>query len=66
MSKENLVETEQTALLNELIEQQNVRPVYDIDDLSRLWPGEDDPDELLEYLLAEREARRRLHPTERP
>jgi len=48
------------ALLDELIRQQGVSPVYELDDLSDLWPANDDPDDLMRYVLEERAERRRL------
>ena len=44
--------------LEELAEQQGVSQVEDLDELSALWPVDDDPDEFLRHLLAERAARR--------
>jgi len=46
--------------LEELAEQQGVLPVDDLDEISALWPMDDDPDELLGYLSSERSARRRV------
>jgi hypothetical protein len=46
--------------LEELAEQQQVLPVQNLDEFSELWPVEDDPDELLRYIAAERAVRRRL------
>jgi len=44
--------------LEELAEQQGVSAAYDLDEISALWPADDDPDQLLRYLLAERSGRR--------
>lgn len=44
--------------LDELAEQQGVGVIEDLDELGSLWPVEDDTDELMEHLLAERAARR--------
>jgi len=44
--------------LNELAEQQGVLPADDLDSISELWPADDDPDALLDHILAERSARR--------
>ena len=44
--------------LQELIDQQGVSPVEDLDELSDLWPVNDDPDLLLQYILADRAERR--------
>jgi hypothetical protein len=46
--------------LEELAEQQRVAPVDDLQAVARLWPVDDDPDELLRFILEERRARRRL------
>ena len=43
--------------LDELAERQGVSVVSDLDEISALWPVDDDPDELLEYVLHERQAR---------
>ncbi len=45
--------------LEELAEQQNVKPVSDLDEISKLWPMDDDPDEMLRYIMSERQERRR-------
>ena len=50
--------------LRELIEQQGVSPVNNLDELSDLWPVDDDPDLLLQHILTDRAERRRLN-TER-
>jgi hypothetical protein len=47
--------------LEELAERQHVLAVQDFDEFSDLWPVEDDPDELLRYIAAERAVRRRLN-----
>jgi len=46
--------------LAELAKQQGVSPADDLDAIADLWPAPDDPDELLEFILTERSARRRL------
>lgn len=46
--------------LDELIQQQGVAAVSNLDELSDLWPGDDDPDHLMRYVLEERAERRRL------
>lgn len=46
--------------LNELIEQQGVSPADDLDEIAALWPADDDPDQFLNHLLAERREQRRL------
>jgi len=35
----------------ELIEIQGVSPVSNLDEISALWPADDDPDELLKFIL---------------
>lgn len=42
----------------ELAELQGVQPVKDLDEISALWPVDDDPDEILAYVLKERALRR--------
>ena len=44
--------------LDELAAQQGILPVSDLDEISALWPADDDADELLNHLQREREARR--------
>lgn len=46
--------------LEELAEQQGVSAVSDLDEISALWPADDDPDELLRYILLEQTGRREL------
>ena len=46
--------------LEDLAKQQQVSAVDDLDETADLWPTDDDPDELLLYLLAERAERRKL------
>jgi hypothetical protein len=46
--------------LEELAEQQGVAPVEDLQEIAKLWPVDDDPDELLRFLLEERRARRQV------
>ncbi len=64
MSKQNIIENEETVLLNDLIEQQHVSPINNLDEISSLWPADDDPDLLLEYVLNERSERRQLNQKE--
>jgi hypothetical protein len=69
MSKQDVEQSDKIAegedfSLHKLIEQQGVSPVHNLDELSDLWPVDDDPDLLLRHILAERAERRRLH-TER-
>jgi hypothetical protein len=65
MSKEELEQStgqsEDNALaLARLIQQQRVAPIGDLDALSNLWPANDDPDQLMQYILDERKQRRDL------
>lgn len=60
MMKQDIAQDEEAALLNQLIEQQQVSPINDLDELSRLWPADDDPDLLLAYVLNERLERRQM------
>lgn len=60
MMKQDIAQDEETALLSQLIEQQQVSPIYNLDELSRLWPADDDPDLLLEYVINERVERRQV------
>jgi len=46
--------------LHELAELQSVQPADDLDQISALWPVDDDPDQILAHILEERSARRRL------
>ena len=50
----------QSISLEELSEQQRVSAVNDLDEIAALWPTEDDPDELLRHLFAERAERCKL------
>ena len=50
----------QTLSLEELAVQQGVVAVDDLEAIAALWPADDDPDELLHYLLQERRERRKL------
>ena len=65
MNKQHIEELEailieNTPMLDSLIDQQHVTPETDIDEISRLWPADDDPDLLLEYVLRERRGRLKL------
>jgi hypothetical protein len=50
----------ETLSLEELAKLQSVSPVGNLDELAELWPADDNPDELLRYLLNERAERRKL------
>lgn len=59
--------TEDAAVsLRELIEQQDVSPINDLDEISDLWPVDDDPDLLLQHILTDRGERRRLNSESEP
>jgi hypothetical protein len=45
--------------LENLVVQQSVTPITDIDELSVLWPVDDDPDDLLSHILFERAQRQK-------
>jgi hypothetical protein len=65
MSKQDINNEEallpnQPLSLDLLIEQQQASPVSSFDEISSLWPADDDPNLLLEYLLKDRAERRRL------
>ncbi|MEN3335726.1 MAG: hypothetical protein V7641_5091 [Blastocatellia bacterium] len=65
MSKQDIEQStgqsEESALaLARLIEQQQVTPIDNLDALSDLWPADDDPDQLMQYILDERKQRREL------
>ena len=45
--------------LTQLAEAQGTAPVDDLEALAALWPSDDDPDELLAHVLADRSERRR-------
>jgi len=47
--------------LDELAEQQGATPVEELQEVAKLWPVNDDPDQLLQFILQERRARRRVH-----
>jgi hypothetical protein len=46
--------------LSRLITEQGVTPIDDLDELAALWPADDDPDALMNYVLSERQARLQL------
>lgn len=46
--------------LDALAAEQGVTPATDLDAIADLWPADDDPDQLFDYLQREREARRKL------
>lgn len=64
MSKQDIepdvIAEDAATALDELIRQQGVAPVSNLDEVSDLWPADDDPDHLMQYVLQERADRRRL------
>lgn len=44
--------------LEDLAEQQGVQPFSDLNEISELWPMDDDPDALLRHIVTERQERR--------
>ena len=52
--------------LTELAEAQGVAPFEDLESMAALWPSDDDPDEVLAHVLAERRARRRVVRSDEP
>jgi hypothetical protein len=47
-----------------LIAEQGVGPIDDLDELAALWPADDDPDALMNFVLSERQARVQLKPAD--
>lgn len=45
--------------LQELADLQGVHPAADLDSIGALWPEEDDPDQMLAHILAERSSCRK-------
>lgn len=56
--EQDVIAEDAAIALGELIQQQGVAPVSNLDELSDLWPGDDDPDQLMRYVLEERTERR--------
>ena len=44
-------------VLKQLIAEQGITPINNLDELAALWPADDDPDALMNLVLAERQAR---------
>ena len=44
--------------LEELATRQGIAPVTNLDELSGLWPADDDPDRFMSFVISERQARR--------
>ncbi len=51
----------ESASLEELAEEQAVAPVSALDELFDLWPGDDNPDDLMRFVLEERTGRRKVN-----
>jgi hypothetical protein len=51
--------------LSRLIAEQGVTPIDNLDELSELWPADDDPDALMNFVLSERQARGQLNSEDR-
>ena len=47
--------------IDRLVAEQGVTPIDDLDELAALWPADDDPDALMNYVLSERQARLQLN-----
>jgi len=47
-------------VLSQLIAEQGISPINDLNELAALWPADDDPDALMNFVLKERQARRQL------
>lgn len=47
--------------IRQLIAEQGIRPIDDLDELAALWPADDDPDALMNYVLSERQAQLQLN-----
>jgi hypothetical protein len=67
MSKVDAQQNEEVAekpeyTLGRLIAEQGVTSVDDLDQLAALWPADDDPDALMNFVLSERRARGQLKP----
>lgn len=58
--KEDGVAQQAEDTLVRLIAEQGVTPIDDLDQLAALWPADDDPDALMDYVLSERQARAQL------
>ncbi len=50
----------QSASLEKLAEGQGVAPVIEPEEIFALWPADDDPDDLLNFILRDRGGRRKL------
>jgi hypothetical protein len=50
----------QSVSLEQLAEEQGAGALTDLDSISALWPADDDPDALFDFILHERRERRRV------
>ncbi len=50
----------QAISLDELAEEQGREVVFDLDSAGTLWPADDDPDALFDFIVHERHERRRV------
>jgi len=50
----------ETLSIEELARIQGVKPFKNLDEIADLWPADDDPDELLEFILSSRAEDRRI------
>ena len=50
----------QSVSLEELAEEQGAGTVSDLDSIAALWPADDDPDALFDFIVYERRERRRV------
>lgn len=48
-------------VLSRLIAEQGVTPIDDLGELAALWPADDDPDALMNFVLSERQTRLQLN-----
>ncbi len=69
MSRVDTSETDEVAQkaenLGQLIAEQGVTPIDDLDELAALWPADDDPDALMNFVLSERQARLQFNSEDR-
>ena len=66
MSRKKPQPSGKTIPLEELAKQQGVSPVVDLNEVAALWPVDDDPDELLNFILSERHGRRHVRRARKP
>jgi hypothetical protein len=64
--QEDEVDKNAEKTLRRLIAEQGVTTIEDLDQLAALWPADDDPDALMNYVLSERQARVQLDAEDRP